>query len=365
MKLRLRTFEGPVLSLYMRVHPGPERQREYNLRARAAIEPLGVPDSVVRKVLRVVESDRRAGTLTIFASDSDLEVIPLSAELPLGDTSIGEVEAHWGEPYLAPLLLALEGRGRYGVIHLDDRVVRLFEVFLDEIELRNAFSRAPELTAGQPGDSAPARRAEARGRDSATRDRGERQRDESRQGFYREVGRQIRATLTHRSIDAVVLVGPDKHAADFLAVVPPEVSRRTNARLPALSRSDPSPAQVLEHVEPVIRGAEEKRSDELLDEARERGVCGADAALDALQEGRLATLLVAWDLDRRLLSSAATGRIQSESAMASPALAEEIAPRLALPSLAWRYSTEVVFVDGVPGARLREELGGMAGLTRW
>lgn len=365
MKLRLRTFEPPALSLYLRVHPGPERQREYVLRARAALERLEVPDRVRRKALRVVDADRRAGTLILFASETDLEVIPLSAELPLGDAASGEVEAHWGEPYLAPLLLALGGRWRYGVIHLDDRFARLFEVFLEEIELCSGFSRAQEGSAGSWQPGATSHRIDARGRDAAARDRGERHRDEIRQSFYREVGRQIRSALAGRGIEVVIVVGPDKDVSDFLSAVPDELTRRTTARLPALSRSDAGPAQLLEHVAETIRADEEHRSDALLDEARERGVCGADASLAALQEGRLATLLVAWDLDQRLRASAATGRLQPESVEDADSGGPTVPPRLALPHLAWRYSTDVVFVDGAPGSRLLDELGGIAGLTRW
>ena len=55
-------------------------------------------------------------------------------ELPVVDLAHGRVECRWGEPYVTPLLYALDEYERAGVLYLDQMSWRFYEIFLGEIE---------------------------------------------------------------------------------------------------------------------------------------------------------------------------------------------------------------------------------------
>jgi len=142
--------EGPVLSLYVDVNPAkPENAgRAYALRAKDAIKALEVPGDLSERVLEVLQNQvLEARTAVFFAGEDLFEVLPLQVELPLvnsvktafldekaGRYLVDGVLAHWGEPFLLPLVYALDEYERYGIVYVDRERWRVFEVFLGEIE---------------------------------------------------------------------------------------------------------------------------------------------------------------------------------------------------------------------------------------
>ncbi len=362
---RILELEGPLLSLYLVADPDPAAQRGLLLRAAAAVEEAGADEEQARRALSAVESDRRFGTLALFAGDGFLETFQVDAALPIGSAATGHVEAYWGEPYVAPLALALDRRRRHAVICMDSRQIRAYEVFLGAIEpmLDRECERPPDLedsfVAARQG-----RPAYAASRDGAARDRAERYRAQWRAGFYRRVGAEIRAALFEREIGSVILTGPDKDVAAFLEASPATIGDRVMSRMPACAHSGASPAEVLAHVRATVATVNEERDRALVERITEYGITGVGQTLEALQRGQLSTVVASWQLDLSLATDPASGQIRVELTAPEGQL-DERSVRLVLPRLAVERRTQLVFLPGAAGERLLEEHGGLGGVRRW
>jgi hypothetical protein len=363
---RVVTLEPPILSLYLAVAPDPAAQRALALRAAAAIDELGIDSELGRQVLAAVTSERRKGTLAAFASDATLDLFELDARLPIGSAATGRVEAHWGEPYVAPLVLALDQRRRCATICLDRRRVRVFEVFLGEIELLIERSRVrpPDVD-----DSLePAKQvhpAYVPSRDSASKDRADRHLDEWRAGLYRQTAAEVRALLRVWEIDSVILMGNEKHVSAFIDACPAEIRERIVARLPACGRTDASRGEVLAHVREAIDEADARRDEALLRHIEESGLVGLEDTLRALQLGQLSTVAAAWDLQDLLRADADTAQIVPGGDQLPAGRLDDRSARLLLPRLAAQQGTELVFLPGAAGDRLLRDAGGIGGVRRW
>jgi hypothetical protein len=115
--------DEPVFSAYVSVNAAiPENQgHAYLARLRDAMNDRGVPEGLQDRVRESVEQERhpRARTLAIFAAeDGLLEVYRLPVDLP--------ESARWGDPYVAPLVLALDEYEPYGVVVVDAERFRYF-----------------------------------------------------------------------------------------------------------------------------------------------------------------------------------------------------------------------------------------------
>jgi peptide subunit release factor 1 (eRF1) len=106
----------------------------------------------------------------------------------------------------------------------------------------------------------------------------------------------------------------------------------------------------------------------LLDRIRESGVWGMQQTLSLLQEHRIQTLVVPWNLDQRVQRDQ-DGRVS----VAGPAdrelepgeTSEDVALLEVLPGLVEQSGARLEFVEGANEVRLNDEFGGMAGVTRW
>src|SRR5215213_8945892 len=123
IKERLEGHPGPVLSVYLSVNARyPENQRQgYKTRLKDALGKLEVPEEIGGRVQDEVEEVYRPGarTLVFFAAEDGLfERYGLQVDLP--------ETYHFGEPYLAPLALALDEHEPYGVALFDAERFRFF-----------------------------------------------------------------------------------------------------------------------------------------------------------------------------------------------------------------------------------------------
>jgi hypothetical protein len=156
IKESLKDLKTPALSLYLDINPAkPDNAgRAYALRAKDAMKALAVPEALGEKVLELLQHEViQAKTLALFADQERLELFPLQVELPLVravKTAFVDEKtsrlltdgalAHYGEPFLLPLVYALDEYERYGVVYVDQERWRVFEVFLGEIaEVKDAF----------------------------------------------------------------------------------------------------------------------------------------------------------------------------------------------------------------------------------
>src|SRR5215216_2120584 len=123
LKERLEGQPGPVLSVYLSVNARiPENQGQaYKVRLREALEEMEVPEEIAEHVRESIQDQVHPGARTVvfFAAESGaFERYDLQVDLP---------EAYrFGEPYLVPLVLALDEHESYGVALVDAEEFRFF-----------------------------------------------------------------------------------------------------------------------------------------------------------------------------------------------------------------------------------------------
>lgn len=315
IKSKLRDLPSETLSLYARAHKSPHRAFEVEAAARTALADSGAPTPVIEAALERTASPGFDGTLCVFVGEPQ-KPLALGFYGDIGALGDQDVHVSWGAPVLGPLSYAMDFRRRYGAVYVDGRRVRMFELFLDQIdELLVAF-RDPS-----PGEGDP---------------------DQWRRRFYREVEADIAELSRIRGIHDVVLLGPEADVALLMACAQTEVLADPVARLPGLSRPGAPAEEVREKVMPVLADAIERADAALLTRVRERGVTGVRDTLRVLRAARLDTLV----LSSRL-------RCTDDSNIE------------ALPHLALKYGTEVVFITGAAADELLRDDGGVGGLRRW
>ncbi len=380
---RLAERPAPVLSLYVLTNPAdPDvsqhtfdfKQKPYVIRAKDTLKALGVPAAIQKRVLDRLEHDApQAVTRAIFAGDDFLEVYDLGAELPVVDLASGLVEARWGEPYLAPLLFALDEYERYGVVYLDRERWRLFEVFMNQIaEVEDAFRAvSPEewRRMSESRTSAPRNLAgyAAAARGGTAKDRFDRRLLAWTHRFYKDRAAELARHLAERGIARLILMGPEEDTRYFESFLPKGFPAQVVTRLPSPGHPRVGPGEVLLRVRPAIEAIERQEEQRLLDRVREEGIWGAERVLDALMVGRVYLWVLPWRLDLEAFYCP-----DERFAAASPEAARAVCPepqrrnlKDLVAELAEAYGARIEFLRGEAERRLQDEFGGMAGLVRW
>jgi len=380
---RLAEHPAPVLSLYVLVNPAdPDvsqytfdfKKKPYVIRAKDTLKALGVPRELAERVLFRLEHDApQAVTRAIFAWDGGMEVYDLGVELPVVDLRTGLVEARWGEPYVAPLLFALDEYERYGVVLLDRERWRLFEVFMNQIaEVEDAFRAvAPEewrrLSESRPAAPRTVGGFAAAAKGGTAKDKFDRRLLEWTHRFYKDRAAELARFVEERGIQRILLLGPEEDTKYFATFLPKALAGRVVAHLPAPDHPRAAPGEVLLRVRPAIERIEREEEQRLLDRIREEGIWGADRVLDALMIGRVYLWVLPWHLDAEVYycpkERFAAG---SEEAARAVCPSPERRPLKDLVAdLAEAYGARIEFIRGEAEERLTREFGGMAGLVRW
>jgi peptide subunit release factor 1 (eRF1) len=352
---------GPMLSAYLSVNAEiPENQeRAYLVRLRAAMNERGVPEELQRRIREYVEAEThpRARTLAIFAAeDGFFEVYRIQVDLP--------ESFWWGEPYEAPLLLALEEHEAYGAIIVDAERFRYFVVspLVDPSEVDNVKGNGYlEL------DIHPDRPYPRGGRDYEPVSR---RTEANVSKYYNQLGELTRDLTFKHEVRRLILAGPQERIVEFRERLPEDVRDRVAAE-EHVPLGAPE-GELLERLEAARKRAEDERETALLDEIRESGVRGLEDTITALQEeNRIYYLAVLWGLEGEI-------RWSDQDQMAILDVTREKSPYSGSPTRV-RYLMDVlVDLAAARGARidfftgesektdiLRDEFGGIAGLTRF
>ncbi len=187
--------------------------------------------------------------------------------------------------------------------------------------------------------------------------------------YYNELGGLIREVTFREGVRRLILAGPRERTAELRKNLPEEVRERVVAE-EHVDLGAPE-GELLERLESAREEAERRRQKELLEEIRESGVRGLEPTLKALQEeNRVHHLALLWDLDGEIRWSDADGlAIEDITSEKSPFSGEptRVRPLLdVLLELAASRGARVDLIRDEENARvLREELGGVAGLTRF
>ncbi len=362
----IRTIEdrpGPILSAYLSVNANvPENQgRAYLVRLRDAMNDLGVPEGPQERVRDYLEDETHPGarTLAIFAAEDDLfEVYRLQVDLP--------ESFRWGDPNLAPLLLVLDEYEPYGAVVLDAERFRYYVVSpLGDPEeggevKANGF-REVDLRPSQP---------HPRSHGSTDMDPAGRKQQEMAHRFYKEMGELTRNVTFREGVRRLILAGPKEITAAFREALPNELKDRVVAE-ERVELGAPE-GEILERLEAVRERAEFEREKELLAGIRERGVRGVEATITALQEeNRVYHLAVLWELEGEV-------RWSDDDGLAILDITKEESPYSGGPTRVRPLTDVLVDLAAARGARLdfirgenenaetlRDEFGGVAGLTRF
>jgi peptide subunit release factor 1 (eRF1) len=385
IKETLKGLQPPVLSLYLDLNPAkPENaNRAYALRAKDAMKALSVPEALAERVLELLKHEVvQAKTLALFANEKRLELFPLQVELPLVSgvhtAFLDEKEsrlltdgalAHYGEPFLLPLVYALDEYERYGVVYVDQERWRVFEVFLGEIaEVKDAFLALDTEAWRHLSLDAPGRRFNLGGiaRGGAGQDLFAKRLAAWEERFYKALAHELVRHVEERGFTRLLLMGPEEHTKLFLGYLPKRLKEKVVAELPSLPHPGASPGEVLKRLEPVLEEVERQAEVRLLEELEEaypKAAFGPEV-LARVQEGRVELWVLPWHLERELYACDGLYLAEEAQALAYCQNPEKKPLAVVLPELAAGYAAKLEFVRGEAERRLLER-GGMAALLRW
>ncbi len=372
---RIAPHAAPVLSLYADVNPGrPENaRRAWVIRVKNALRELELPEEVRARVVDALEEQviPEARTLVLFASQDLFRRYDLHCELPVVDLAHGRVEARWGEPYVTPLVYAMDEYERAGILWLEGERWRFFEVFLGEIQEAEQIFAAVDPEDWQRLRECDRSRGAALARPHPYPDRDKYSRRLEAWGyrFLRRLGHLVERAVAEREIHRLVLLGRQEATRNFEQCLSRAMRRRVVAHTSETPPPDASPRLVLETVGPVLEAAERAQELRLLESVcSQPGVWGLSATLGALQQGRLAVLVAPWTLQARVWQCpdgwVAASRQEALALCADPG-PKEVPLRDHIAELAADFAARLEFVRGEAERRLTAELGGLAGLLRW
>lgn len=371
---RIANHPAPILSLYVDVHPGrPENARRgWFIRAKDSLKTFDIPATLYERVITLLSEERaQARTLVLFAAADLLERYDLQVELPVVDLAHGRVECRWGEPYVTPLLYALDEYERAGVLYLDRTSWRFYEIFLGEIEeATDAFRTISpeewqELTRYMP----TLYNGLLKERVATHPSRFARRVEMWAQRFFKRLAHLLENVVVERDIRRLVLIGPAEDTHFFEQYLSRGIRSRVVAHVSDIPYPVPSAAQVLDKVSPILEEAERAHEQALLNTVQERaGIWGLDPTLEALQNGRLATVIVPWRIEAQVWRCP-EGWVASTPEIARVFCPEgeiqEVALRDVIVELAADFGVRLEFVRGEAEQRLLTQYGGLAGLPRW
>jgi len=277
--------------------------------------------------------------------------------------------AHYGEPFLLPLVYALDEYERYGVVYLDQEKWRVFEIFLGEIaEVKDAFLALDTEAWRRLSLDAPGRRFNLGGiaRGGAGQDLFAKRLAAWEERFYKALAHELVRHVEERGFTRLLLMGPEEHTKLFLGYLPKRLKEKVVAELPSLPHPGASPGEVLKRLEPVLEEVERQAEVRLLEELEEaypKAAFGPEV-LARVQEGRVELWVLPWHLERELYACDGLYLAEEAQALAYCQNPEKKPLAVVLPELAAGYAARVEFVRGEAERRLLER-GGMAALLRW
>jgi peptide subunit release factor 1 (eRF1) len=367
LRARLRESEAPVVSVYAPV--GPEMRDALATRVNTTLGEASAPAELVEGVLSDLAEAGRGRTLAVFRTPTVAERLELETELPVTDRQTGRVEARCDDrPYLLPLEMAFATNTRVGLVYVDRERFRLFETFLGHIEEIEHEGRIPHEAYTTTPTPKQVPEADAT-RDDAHKDRQQDHEAELRDRLYRELAPELAKIADERGFQALLVIGTARNVAAFLDHLPKALADIAVPSSSSLPNPDAAPPAVLDAVADEIAELEASRERSVLEQLQEVGISGLDPVLTALQENRVDTLVLPWDLDGQVYRArsgyvaadlATCQRMDPQGGPPKPARLSD-----ALEELMLRFDPKLSIMTGNRAERLGNEHGGIAALPRW
>ncbi len=377
LQTEVATHPAPVLSLYLNVNPArPENARKaYALRARAAMEHLGLDKNTTRQIVAKLRQDHGmpdARTLVVFAGDEPrtfFESYAIRPEIALVEAGDGVV-ARWGEPYVAPLLLTVQEHQRYMVVLLATDHVRLFELYLDEVAELDALVQPIDDSGWRPMREHATGAPGVPARGGSGKDLYDKRVADWRRRFHLEVVRHLDRILASLGGETrLILMGQGQEVNAFESVLPSALQALVVERLPAPANGEAPAAEFEPLFASAIQRIEDATEAAILDRIQEKGVWGFGATLEAVGDGRIHLLAVPWRMHATVFTCpngdrVAVTRADAEGLCPGETLQETPLADV-LPTLIARHGMHFAVMHGANEIRLAEDFDGLAGLTRW
>ena len=292
LKERLEGHPGPVLSVYLSVNARyPENQGQaYKVRLRDALEEMEVPEELAERVRGAVEDHVHPGARTVvfFAAEDGL--------FERYDLQLDLLEAHrFGEPYLAPLVLALDEHESYGVALVDAEEFRFFvsapigNPAEGSEGAGSGFFREVDLKPSSP---------HPRGGGTREADPAGRKHQSNIHRFYKETGELIQRLVNQDNVKNLIVAGPKVRTSEFRETLPDPVKEKVLAEETVATNAPEG--EIIEQFEAIQERAEREREYRLIEAARENGVRGVKDTVEALQEGRVYHLITLYELEAEI-----------------------------------------------------------------
>jgi peptide subunit release factor 1 (eRF1) len=337
------------------------------------LRALELRKSLIETVLKRLENAYafpQARSLVLFASQDEtlLEHYPLPYALPFLNKR--GVLAKYGQPYVVPLLQTLDSQHRYGVVVMDEAHWRYFEIAFGQIEeLQGAFRPLDthewrELTEASRGVAAG---VSARG--GMGKDHFESRKEAWTHRFYKEMAKQLGDTLQENEVPIFFLMGLAQHTQEFKRVLSKTTLQKLANTLPPPTKLGVSANEIYRLVQPAIAEYEHNAENVLLEQVAEQGIHGAQAMLEALQAGRLQTVIAPYEHDQTVYVCSETLYVTSSlgdlewhcpNQHHELALLQEV-----LPDLVASHGARLTYVHAENENKLLQTFAGLAGLKRW
>ena len=284
----IRTEEG-VVSVSVKIDPrlGYERSQPamkfkgaYARAARGAdAGDLAVLEREHDRILDFLKdyAPRGRGVIIYSSTPGDIwEVLPLDVMVP-SQVSVGS------SPNTAVLAQVMEEYPRMAVLMLDGGDARIYSA-----------EQGSESESDRQSTELPSRHAQG----GWAQARYERHVEFHHAMHLKSVAEKLEGMYQERPFDRLVIVGAERAAKEFEALLPERIRRRLIGKLTANFKQE-SDSEILDRARALRE--EDERASELalveriteLADAKGRGTLGIDETLQALTEGRVDTLLVA------------------------------------------------------------------------
>ena len=295
LKERLEGHEGPVLSVYLSVNPryNTNQGQAYKIRLKDAFKGIeDLPQEMAERVREQVEDETPppgSRTLVFFvAQDGFFERYDLQVDLP-------EV-VRFGDPHVAPLVLAVDEHEPYGVAIVESEEFRFFvstpPLIVEEDRgeiVGSGFFREVDLkptgmypVSGGSTDMDPAGRAQ-----------------QSHQHlFFKQAGEVTQKVAFQDKVRRLIIAGTKQRTSAFRDALPQQIKDRVVAE-EHLATGAPM-GEIFERIEAVVERVEREEEAELISQVRENGVRGIKDTVEALQEGRVYQVVALWGLDAEI-----------------------------------------------------------------
>ncbi len=359
-----------VLSIVLDVNPGSAANQggSLHLRAHQLLDAVDAPAALATAVMADLDdAQRHTRTRLSFLWDDHGHVQrqTVDTQMDLGETS------RYGSPDLEPLHFALESSARVLLAVIDDGWGRLLSIHLGEItelyRLENVLNKddtfrvhilpTPDAHSLQSAAEEAPRNASVQ-HQSAQQDR----------RFHHALLTQVQRLQGVGVFERLLIAGSVRGRADFRTLLGPELQDAFAGEFAA--PGDATAAALFTAAQPSLLGLEEQRETDVLDEALERGVSGGASTLEAVQENRVAQLLVSRNGSAQRVWRDTSGYVyadapaQGTSPLNGGGVTEQTLQD-ALPLLRERYGVHVRFLTGACAQRLDAELGGLAAVLRY